>query len=100
MNIVDHPIDDRYGYAVVAVQEVEDGHKCRLTAYTQPENVSFEMYHLSKKVYEQGAADAGLVEMEWNGHVIPDDGGKVSGYWDAFEKRPHFEICTVRRPML
>jgi hypothetical protein len=71
-----------------------------LKAYTQPENVSFEMYHLSKKVYEQGAADAGLVEMEWNGHVIPDDGRNVSGYWDAFEKRPHFEICTVRRPVL
>jgi hypothetical protein len=64
MNIVDHPIDDRYGYAVVPVQEAEDGHRCRLTAYTQPENVSFEMYHLSKKVYEQGAADAGLDGVE------------------------------------
>jgi SAM-dependent methyltransferase len=100
MNIKDHPIDDCYGYAVVPVQEVKDGYKCRLTAYTQPEPVSFEMYYLSKEVYEQGAADAGLVEMKWNAHVIPGDERKVSGYWDAFEKRPHFEICTVRRPML
>jgi hypothetical protein len=40
------------------------------------------------------------VKMEWNGHVIPDDERKVSGYWHDLERRPHFEICTVRRPML
>jgi hypothetical protein len=44
MNPVDQPIDDRYGYAVVPVQKVEDGYKCRLTAYTQPENVSFQAF--------------------------------------------------------
>lgn len=100
MSIKDHPIDERYGCAVVPVQEVEDGYKCRLTAYTQPETVSFEMYHLSKKVYEQGAADAGLVDLEWNGHVIPEDKRKADGYWDAFERRPIFEVCTARRPIL
>jgi SAM-dependent methyltransferase len=100
MSIKDHPIDDCYGYTVVPVQEVKDGYKCRLTASAQPETVSFEMYYLSKEVYEQGAADAGLVEMEWHAHVIPNDGRNVGGYWDALENRPHFEICTVRRPML
>lgn len=100
MSIKDQPIDDRYGYAVIAVQEVEEGYKCRLTAYTQPETVSFEVYHLSKKVYEQGAADAGLLELKWNGHVIPEDMRKAGGYWDAFERRPIFEVCTARRPVL
>ena len=99
MDTVDQPIDDRYGYAVVPVQKVEDGYKCRLTAYTQPETVSFDMYHLSKEVYEQSAAEAGLVELTWNGHVIPEDGRKAGGYWDAFERRPSIEICTVRRPI-
>jgi len=87
MDPVEQPIDDRYGYAVVPVEKVEDGHKCRLTAYTQPEKVEFEMYHLSKQVYEQGAAEAGLVELKWNGYVVPEDGRKVNGYWDGFERR-------------
>jgi len=100
MNPADQPIDDRYGYAVVPMQKVEDGYKCRLTASTGPEVVSFEMYHLSKQVYEQSAAEVGLVDVTWNGHVIPEDGRKASGYWDSFEKRPSFEICTAKRSVL
>ena len=71
-----------------------------MTAYTQPENVQFEMHHLSKEVYEKNAAEAGLVELMWNGHVITEDGREEGGYWDAFEKRPSFEICTARRCVL
>lgn len=97
MDPMEQPIDDRYGYAVVPVEKVEDGWKCRLTAYTQPDNVEFEMYHLSKEVYEKNAVEAGLVELMWNGHVIPEDGREEGGYWDAFEKRPSFKICTARR---
>ncbi|GAB7327522.1 hypothetical protein MBLNU13_g11388t1 [Cladosporium sp. NU13] len=100
MDPVARPIDDRYGYAVVPVRKVEDGWKCRLTAYTQPENVEFEMYHLSKEVYERTAAEAGLVGLMWNGHGIQEDGEKAGGYWDAFGKRPSFEICTARRSVL
>jgi SAM-dependent methyltransferase len=100
MDPVEQPIDDRYGYAVVPVKKVEDGYKCRLTAYTQPEKVEFEMYHLSKQVYEQSAAEAGLLGLTWNGYVIPEDGRKAGGYWDAFEKRSSFEICIARRPVL
>jgi len=100
MDPVKQPIEDRYGYAVVPVEKIEDRYKCRLTAYTQPETVSFEMYHLSKEVYERGAAEAGLVELKWNGHVISKDGKKTEGYWDAFEKRPSFEICTAKRSVL
>lgn len=74
--------------------------KCRLTAYTMPERVEFEMYHLSKEVCERSAAGAGLVGLTWHGHVIPEDSRKIGGHWDAFEKRPSFEICTARRPVL
>ena len=100
MNPVQQSIDDRYGYAVVPVEKVKDGWKCRLTAYTQPENVEFEMYHLSKEVYERNAAEAGLVGLVWDGHVIPEYGREEGGYWDAFEQRPSFEICTARRSVL
>lgn len=98
MDPVAQPVDDRYGYAVVPVEKVEDGWKCRLTAYTEPESVEFEVYHLSKGVYEKSAAEAGLVELTWNGHVDREDERKAGGYWDAFEKRPSFEVCTARRP--
>lgn len=100
MDPVEQPIDDRYGYAVVPMEKVEDGWKCRLTAYTQPENVEFEMYHLSKQVYERTAAEAGLEGLTWNGYVIPEDGRKADGYWDGFERRPSFEVYTARRPVL
>ena len=61
MDNVKQPIDDRYGYAVVPVEKVEDGWKCRLTTYTQPENVESETHNLSKKEYEASAAEAGLI---------------------------------------
>ena len=100
MDPVEQLIDDRYGYAVVPVEKVKDGWRCRLTAYTQPENVEFEMYHLSKQVCEQGAAEAGLVGSTCNGYVITEAGKNGGGYWHGFERRPSFEICTAMRPVL
>ena len=100
MDFAEQPIDDRYGYAVVPVEKVEDGWKCRLKAHTLPERVEFKMCHLSKEVYEQSAAEAWLVGLMWNGYVIPEDGREVGGYWDGFERRPSFEVCTARRPAL
>lgn len=98
MSLGDHPVDDRYGYAITPLRKVEDGYECRLTAYTQPEDVTFDIHHLSKEVYERCAAEAGLVGLKWNRHVLPEDGRKAEGYWEAFEKRPTFEICTAERP--
>ena len=73
-------------YAVVPMEKIEHGWKCRLTAYTQPENVEFEMYHLSNEVYEKNTAEAGLVGLMWNWHLIPEDWGQTGGYWDAPDK--------------
>ena len=94
----DEPNDDRYGLVVDPIAVVKDGWKCRLTAHTQPENIVFDMYHLSKEVHEGGAKEAGLVGLKWNGYVLPDDERRKSGYWDVFEQRPLLEICTARRP--
>lgn len=94
----DTPNDDRYGIRVEPIATVKDGWKCRLRAYTQPENLVFDMYHLSKEVHEGGAAEAGFVDLKWNGQVLPDDERRDSGYWDKFMERPLMEICTARRP--
>jgi SAM-dependent methyltransferase len=95
----DRPIDPRYGYSVRVLHEVADGYKCLLTADTQPEEISFEMYHLSGEVYQRTARQAGLVDLEWKGHVLPQGGddGREAGFWDAFERRPSFKIVTARR---
>lgn len=95
----DRPIDPRYGYSVRVLHEVADGYKCLLTANTQPEEISFEMYHLSGEVYQRTARQAGLVDLEWKGHVLPqgDDDGREAGFWDAFERRPSFKIVIARR---
>ena len=37
------PIDDSYGITVQPIVKTEDGWKCRLTAYVEPEPVTFEM---------------------------------------------------------
>ena len=94
----DTPIDDRYGILTEPIAKVRDGHKIRLTAYTHPERVVFENYHLSKEVHERGAATSGLVDLKWNGHVLPDDERRETGYWDVFEKRPMLEVVTACRP--
>jgi SAM-dependent methyltransferase len=91
------PIDSRYGFSVDVLQEVEGGHKCLLTADTKPEKISFEVFHLNRETYEKTAKEAGLVDLKWRGHVLPQDDGREVGFWDEFERRPSFKICTVRR---
>lgn len=104
LDLAMHPVQARYGYSVEALEAVEDGWKCRLTAHTEPEEVSFEMWHLRREVYERCAEEAGMVGLEWRGYVLPDEqmeegneeGGE--GYWDAFVMRSSFEVCTAWRP--
>jgi hypothetical protein len=68
-----------------------------LKADTQPEKISFEVYHLNRDVYEKTAKEAGLVDLEWKGHVLPQGDGREEGFWDEFERRPSFMIVTARR---
>jgi SAM-dependent methyltransferase len=93
----DRPIDPRYGISVDVMHEVEGGYKCLLKADTQPEKISFEVYHLNREVYEKTAKEAGLVDLEWKGHVLPQGDGREEGFWDEFERRPSFMIVTARR---
>lgn len=92
------PVTDQYGIAVEPLEKVKDGWKCRLTAYTEPERVTFDIYHLSKEAYENGAEAAGMTDVEWRGHTLPEDDRKYSGYWDAYVERPQMEVVTAKRP--
>jgi SAM-dependent methyltransferase len=93
-----HPIDPRYGVSVRVINEVADGYRCLLTADTHPEEISFEVYHLGAKVYQETAREAGLVDLDWKGHVLPPGDGREEQFWDAFERRPSFKIVAARRP--
>jgi hypothetical protein len=93
------PIDPRYGISVDVLHEVEGGYKCLLKADTKPEGISFEVCHLKREVYERTAREAGMVDLECRGHVLPKggEGGREEGFWDEFERRPSFKILTARR---
>jgi len=94
---MDIPLDDRYGVTVKAIGIVENGWKCRLTAFCEPENIEFEMYHLHKYVYENTASEAGLTGISWHVHVLPKDERRTNGFWDVYNERPHIEIVTAHR---
>lgn len=92
---VSEPLDPRYGTTVEGIERVENGWKCRLTAFVKPTNFSFEMYHLHRDVYERAAAKAGMKDLRWHKHILPDDDRKAAGYWDVFDQRPHLMLFTA-----
>jgi len=86
-----------YGVKVEPVERVKNGWKCRLTADTRPEKVQFEMYHLERGVFERSAQAAGMKDLEWRRHVLPEDTKFPDGYWDEYEKRPHMYILVAEK---
>ncbi|KAK5127959.1 hypothetical protein LTR85_005076 [Meristemomyces frigidus] len=93
------PFDDRYGLSATSLGKTEDGGwKCRVTALTQPEEVSFENFHYPHEVYERAAAQAGMEDLRWRSHVVPVDDGRPEGFWDVYNLRPHFSLVTATRP--
>ncbi len=91
------PIDDYYGVAVWPVEQVGEGWKCHLKAYTEPEPVEFNMYHFLHGFYERAAAEAGMTEVRWFPPVPPDDERRENGFWDVYFLRPHMNILTAGR---
>ncbi|KAK5174700.1 uncharacterized protein LTR77_001782 [Saxophila tyrrhenica] len=92
------PIDDYYGVAVWPVEKVGDeGWKCHLKAYTEPEPVEFEMYHFLHGFYERAAKEAGLGEVRWWPPVMPEDERREGGFWDVYLLRPHMLVLTASR---
>lgn len=95
---LDGPFDDRYGINITTLEKTEEGGwKCRVTGYTQPEPVEFENYHMPREIYERSAAEAGMQQLTWRSHTLPDD-GRPEGYWDVYDLRPHYCLLTAVKP--
>ena len=95
---MERPLDDRYGVTVRKLHDIKDGCRTRITAYTEPQPIEIDTYHLDKQVYEDCAAKAGLQDLQWHGHRLPEDDRKETGYWDVYVERPHIEICSAHKP--
>ncbi|KAI7204041.1 hypothetical protein KC352_g18597 [Hortaea werneckii] len=94
----DVPFDDRYGISAVATAKTDEGGwKCHISAHTQPEKIEFDVFHYSYKFYERAAEEAGMRELTWRSHVLPED-GRPEGYWEVFNLRPHCALLTAIRP--
>lgn len=96
---LEQPFDERYGVSAKSLGKTEEGGwKCRVTAFTQPEEVSFENFHLPNHLYERAAAEAGMVDLRWRSHTLPVDDGRPDGFWDVYNLRPHFSLLTAKKP--
>ncbi|TKA64345.1 hypothetical protein B0A55_09547 [Friedmanniomyces simplex] len=92
------PFNDKYGIMIANLgKTAEGGWKCRVTANTSPEKVEFENYHYGYEMYEKASAEAGMVELTWRSHTLPDD-GRPDGFWDVYNLRPHFCLLTAKKP--
>ncbi|PVI00418.1 S-adenosyl-L-methionine-dependent methyltransferase [Periconia macrospinosa] len=93
---------DFYGLDVLVLErEYKDpetgeelGIKARIIAQTEPV-VQFDVFQFRRDVYEQCAADAGLV-VAWKEVVVPQDERREGTYWDRFLERPSFVIVEAR----
>ncbi|KAK4546601.1 hypothetical protein LTR36_001818 [Oleoguttula mirabilis] len=92
------PYDGRYGVSAAALGKTEEGGwKCKVTAFTFPEEVAFENFHYPHVFYERAAAEAGMAEVSWRSHVVPADDGRLAGFWDVYNLRPHFSLLTAKK---
>jgi SAM-dependent methyltransferase len=96
MMSMENDIIDFYGFEIRNIGKVKEGWKCRLIADTDPP-VEFEFYHLNKEIYEKCTTSAGMTDVTWLRHIVPDDERKGTGFWDRFDKTPTFIICTAIR---
>ncbi|KAI9652235.1 MAG: hypothetical protein M1831_007144 [Alyxoria varia] len=91
------------GLKVTYLQDVPDGVKSRVTCTIPPEKggpeiVEFDDYKLSQEAYETTAKEAGIKNLKYEKHVLPDDGidgAKVPEWWDEYEALPHFDLITA-----
>jgi hypothetical protein len=97
------PKPDFYGLDIVVLDpaykapgsEEVIGIKAQVNAHTNYP-ISFEVFQLTKKVYERCAKEAGLW-LQWRDPVVPEDERKGTGYWDRWLERPTFVVVEAGR---
>lgn len=94
--------EDYFGFSYRKLDEVKDGHICKLTLHGKEQPVSFNAYILEDSVFVSGAKSAGLVDVTLTGPtVLPEfEGLEDEAYWNGFLARPLFKVMVATKPGL
>lgn len=95
--------DQKYfDFSYKRIDQVKDGHVCKLTLHAKEQPVSFNAYILAHSVFDTGAKSAGLVEVTLaDPTVLPEfEGTEDEAYWKGFLARPLFKVMVATRPEL
>lgn len=94
--------ENYFGFSYRKLDQVKDGHVCRLTLHAKEQPVVFNAYILNSSVFETGAKNAGLVNVTVSGPtVLPEfEGNETQEYWVGFLARPLFKVMVATKPGL
>lgn len=97
----DGPSPRPYGFhCELEGSRVEVGPRVRVTAFLEPEPVSFVASLPRREVYAQSLASAGFTDVTWSPLKVSAEGRAAfpDGFWDDYAANPPFELLTARRP--
>lgn len=94
-----HDDENYFDFSYRRLDQVKDGHVCKLTLHAKEQPVSFNAYILNHSVFETGAKSAGLVNVTLSGPtLLPEfEGTETQAYWDGFLARPLFKVMVVTK---
>ncbi|MFJ8929519.1 class I SAM-dependent methyltransferase [Streptomyces sp. NPDC102364] len=96
----DGPSPRPYGFhCELEGSRVEVGPRVRVTAFLEPEPVSFVANLPRREVYAEALSRAGFTDVAWSPLAVSAEGRAAfpNGFWDAYEANPPFELLTARR---
>ncbi|MHB9756404.1 hypothetical protein ACYBSK_18660 [Streptomyces sp. BYX5S] len=71
----------------------------RITAFLEPEPVSFVANLPRREVYAQALARAGFTDVTWSPLAVSAEGRAAhpEDFWDDYAANPPFELLSARR---
>jgi SAM-dependent methyltransferase len=97
----DGPTPRPYGFlSELEGSRAEVGPRVRITAFLEPEPVSFTANLPRREVYAEALGRAGFAEVGWSPLRVSDEGRAAfpDGFWADYEANPPFELLTARLP--
>lgn len=97
----DGPSPRPYGFhCELEGSRVEVGPRVRVTAFLDPEPVSFVAGLPRREVYAEALTRAGFTDVAWSPLAVSAEGRAAfpAGFWDDYAANPPFELLTARRP--